>query len=73
MYQSNMIIPQFMLEEGLSNFKMTYKNYLFIGLNVLNGGVSSLLCTHTHTYIMLHVRWIANHETRGNEKETVVE
>jgi len=56
MYQSNMIIPQFMLEEGLSNFKMTYKNYLFIGLNVLNGGVSSLLCTHTHTYIMLHVR-----------------
>jgi hypothetical protein len=66
MYQSNMIIPQFMSEERLGNFKLTYKNYLFISLNVFNGGVSNLLCTHTHTHthiprVMLHVRWIANH------------
>jgi hypothetical protein len=48
MYQSNMIIPHFMPEERLSNFELTYKNYLFISLNVPNGGVSSLLFTHTH-------------------------
>jgi hypothetical protein len=66
-----------MPEERLSNFKFTYKNYLCISLNVPNGSVSSLLCarahahTHTHIYIMLHVRWIANHETGGNEKEVV--
>jgi len=55
MYQSNMIIPHFMLDERLSNFKITYKNYFFISLNVLNGGVSTLLCTHTHTHTHIYI------------------